>query len=247
MELLQAKTEDLFTKCERYSTAVFSEFLDGAELEYIKRNVPPPYGLTMRAFGGWNSAERCVVGVFPEWEEPEDAAYPIKCIRFTSHGSVKRLTHRDYLGALMSLGIERSRIGDILVTDDETYVLVHETVADYVIMNIQKIGNSGIKSEFCPLSDIADYEPPTEIMSAVVSSTRLDAFVAAAIKKSRTTAAELVRSGAVKVNHVPTESVSLSLKTGDLVSIRGAGRFVLDEIMGTTAKQRLHIGIKKFI
>ncbi len=247
MEILKAKTGDLFSKCEKYSSPVFSRFLDGGELAYIHANVKYSYGFNVMEYGGRKDAERRMIGVFPEWEEPSEGAFPIKCIRFSPGRGGRELSHRDYLGTLMSLGIERDKTGDILIINGCGHVILCEDIADFVLMNISKIANTGVKGELVPLEATADYEPAYRAVGIVVPSMRLDAVAAALTGKSRSASAELIRAGKVSVNHVLAENVSREVKPGDLISVRGFGRARIDGISGATRKQRLHINIKKYI
>ena len=115
---------DLLDLCERRGCAVFSRFYDGGE-QAVLMDSKLFSGSECCFFGGEESCERRILGVFPEWEEPSYEAYPLKAVRI-SFSYKKELSHRDYLGSLMGLGIERNRIGDIFVYDDGAVVFVHD-------------------------------------------------------------------------------------------------------------------------
>ncbi len=245
-KLLTAKAEDLFSLCGKRCCAQFSDFLDGAEQAVITDRVIFPFGYHVMLFGGFDDAEKKIMGVFPEWEEPDTAAFPLTCIRIDNLGG-GTLTHRDYLGTVMSLGIKSGKLGDIVVSEDAAYIFLHRDIAGYVTDNIHKIGNKGVKvSEISDISDIR-VERRYKTISAVCASARLDAVCGAAANVSRTVSAGLIEGGKVKVNHREIYKTSETVKEGDLLSIRGYGRFMVDSFGNETRKNRIHIMIRKYI
>ncbi len=245
-KLLLKKTEDLFRLCDKYSTARFSDFLDGGELAVIEDKAVIPFGYNVMFFGGFSDAEKKIMGVFPEWEEPSPDAFPITCLKLCG-GFTKKLTHRDYLGTVMGLGITPQKLGDIVVFDDFAYVFLQNDVGEYVKDNLHKIGNQGVKVE--KITDFFNIaiERKYKTIGTVCASSRLDAVVGAAANISRSQSASLINGGKVKLNHRPTEETTKPVKEGDLLSIRGYGRFLVHSFDGETRKQRLHITLKQYI
>ena len=242
--ILLSAARDLYTLCEKRGSAVFSRFYDGGEQAVLTDNaVVLPEGCL---FGGHERAERKILGVFPDWEEPDIREFPIKLIKITN--SFKNtFSHRDYLGSLMGLGIERDRIGDIIVADDGGYVFLHESVTEYVLANLKKIGSHGVKVSLVDGEDFEFPEPKFAIISVIAASQRLDALVAAAANISRSKAASLIDHELVSINHRPACDLSARVAEGDLLSVRGFGRFLVDKISGQTRSGRLHISIKKYL
>ncbi len=245
-KLIQARADDLFDMCERRGTAVFSAFLDGGEAAFIDDVFHISRSENAMLFGGYNGAERKMLGVFPEWEEKDGASFPITVIRFDAP-KFRTLTHRDYLGTLMSLGIERNKTGDILTDDTGAYVMVESGISDYILNNINKIANTGVKGRVISAADFVPPKPETQEKQCVAASERLDAVIAAVYGISRAQSEKLVKGGAVKVNHRETLSGSALLNEGDLVSVRGMGRFTFKSADGATMKGRLHITVLKYI
>lgn len=245
-KILIARTEDLFRLCEKYACARFSDFLDGGELAVLEDNFMVPYGFNVKSFGGYAASERKIIGVFPEWEEPDEKAFPISVLKIES--SIGRiLTHRDYLGTFMSLGIDRAKTGDIIVDGKTAYAFVCSDIAQYIQSNINKIGNQGVKITISDFDEITVPEAKLQKISTVCASMRLDAVVGAAAGVSRSNAAALVRASKVNVNHRVVEDVSRIIKEGDLLSIRGVGRFIASAVTGETRSGRIHIELLKYV
>ena len=242
--ILLSGAADLYTLCEKRGCAVFSRFYDGGEQAVLSDN-RMIYGEALM-FGGHENCERKILGVFPEWEEPDTGEFPISLIGI-SCSFKKDFSHRDYLGSLMGLGIERDRIGDILVTDDEAFVFLHQSVADYVLMNLRKIGSHGVKLRLVEAGEFEFPEGKFQMLGAIAASLRLDAVVAAGLGISRSKAAALVEHEKVSINHRPVTDMSAKVAEGDLFSVRGFGRFILQEVSGETRSGRLHLTVKKYL
>ncbi len=245
-KLLTAKTEDLFDLCEKYAEPKFSQFLDGGEIAVIEDDFRIPYGFNTMFFGGYERAERKIFGVFPEWQQARTEDFPLLAIRFEVP-KFRRLTHRDYLGALMSLGIDRSKTGDILVDEEGAYVFAESDIAEYIARSVNKISTSGVKGRVIEPAVITVPPPRTVEKKCVCASLRLDAVLSAALGISRAAAETLIRGGSVKVNHRAASDRSKQVSENDLLSVRGSGRFILKETGNITGKGRLHITVEKFV
>lgn len=245
-KLLLARTDDLFKLCERHCEMKFSSFLDGGETAFLEDEFHIPYGYNTMMFGGYDMAERRMLGVFPEWQEADASEFPISVIRFDVP-KFRSLTHRDYLGTLMSLGIDRSKTGDILTDDNGAFVFVCSDIAEYVARNVNKIANIGVDTKIVKPEEFAPPKPKTEERTCVCASLRLDAVVAAALNISRASAEKLIGAGHVKINHRETLERSGQVNEGDLLSVRSYGRFILKDIGNTTRSGRLHITVEKFV
>jgi len=197
-------------------------------------------------FGGYDKAERKLFGVFPEWQEPEEDEFPIAILKVTKKYE-KELNHRHYLGTILSLGIERNKIGDILPVEDGATIFVLEDIAGFIKENITKIAGCGVDIEICNKKDIKIPEKRFELIDIVAASMRLDACLSAILKISRKEAKNLALSGKVLINHLEAKSEDAKLDMGDLLSIRGFGRVEVVEIGGKTRSDRTHITVKKFI
>ena len=239
--LLKRRISDIAELAEKYQTPRFSDFLDEAE-QVIAGEV----AFGGKWYGGYPGAGRKIVGFFPDWYETEYDEFPISCVRIIKKGS-RELSHRDYLGTLMSLGLDRKKIGDIAVVEDGAYVFAAEEVAGHIAGSIEKIANCGVKLSIIPLSDAKIPEPEFEYREIVAAGMRLDAVLAAYCNFSRKSASDFIASGRIGVNHKEVMRNDYTLKEGDLLSIRGFGRALIEKIGGNTRSGRLHITVKKFI
>lgn len=234
--------EDIYRLCEKYHTPRFSEFLDGA-----KQRLVIEHGIADgMLFGGYDGSERCMLGVFPEWYEKNTEDFPISVLEFKTKYD-KELSHRNYLGTILSLGIKREKIGDILTHKDGCYVFLSSDIAEFVRGGISKIAGCGVSINYTDIKDVSVPEKDCEIIDAVIASMRLDAVLAAALKKSRNEAKMMVLSGKVSVNHFEMLQTDYIVKENDLLSIRGFGRISLEAVGGRTRSERLHITLKKYI
>ncbi len=188
--------------------------------------------------GGHPEAERGVLCLHGENES--DGAPQFFCLRLEMTGERAALTHRDYLGALLSLGIKRECVGDILVSDSGAYVFLLQAVAPLVREELSRVGRCTVR-----VSDARSDELPKQterpLRTASVASLRLDAILAAMLHISRSDAAGLIKSGAVEINHVPAASAHAEVYGGDTFSVRGYGKYHLSEIGSQSRKGRTFV------
>lgn len=170
---------------------------------------------------------------------------PIDLIKVTVNNKFVTLTHRDFLGSIMSLGVMRNRIGDLIVKDNYCYFPVHEEVASYILTNLVKIRNSTCKCEI-----VEDFENIPSInyeeKNINVNSLRLDCLVAAISNESRNNACALISGGKVLVNYVVEIEKSKELKLESKLTIRGLGKFIIKDILGNSKSGRLKLKILKY-
>lgn len=243
--LLEARAADAVRLAAGGGRPRFVGFLDEAEAARAERLVRrgPCGGVLF--WGGYSGAERVMLGAFPDFYTPDSAAFPIAALT-VSFRRRDRLEHRDFLGALLHAGVERASLGDILVEEGRAVVFCRREIARFFLTQVEKIGGVGVHvsqgaSEPLPEAHrFADF-------SAVVASARLDCVVAAAVGTSREKAAEMVRARQVERNHEPAASVSEEVREGDVLSVRGEGRFVIDRLGPRTKKGRLAAAGRKYI
>lgn len=235
--ILRSRIEDVVRLCDKRTTPCYLGFLDLREKAAAQTILATLVDEDSYAFyGGYTEAERSLLAVFPAYFPPEDADYPLRAVAF-HYRTQRQLTHRDVLGTLMSAGIRRDAIGDILCGDGVSIVFVRNEIADYICEQIDRIGGEGVRITPNYAGDLPihiEYEPIHE----TVAAPRLDCIVKALIHCSREKAAELIRIGSVSVNHRPCESVSTTIQEQTTISIRGYGRYVIQQIGPLTKKGR---------
>lgn len=197
-------------------------------------------------YGGTADCERVMLGIFPEHREPLKAEFPIKAVRVRHKGKENRLSHRDYLGALMSLQIKRETIGDIFIEDTSSVIFVNESVSEFIRTNLDRIGRLSVSVEEYEGEPFTAVRKVKEIQGSV-SSLRLDCIVALSIHKSRSAVAAMISSGLVKVNGMEICNAAKPLSSGDKISIRGYGKFILDGDFKKTKKDKFFVHINKML
>ncbi|MBE5810974.1 MAG: hypothetical protein E7318_08590 [Clostridiales bacterium] len=192
--------------------------------------------------GGWPDAEREQVCFHPAWAEAEFTAVWVE-IRWAA--KFAHVEHRDLLGSLMALGMDRSFFGDLIAQEDRAYLCCLPEIAARLPVEWDKAGNVPIKVQL--LEEAPAIEPPKgEFLRDTVASLRLDCVLSAGMKTSRSRAAEMIRMGAVAVDHMPEERTDRVLNAGQLLSIRGFGRIRLSEVGSPTRKDRLPVQLEIF-
>ncbi len=198
--------------------------------------------------GGYEGAERKLILFLPDWLESEDAAdqSPIRCLRATFRAEEK-LTHRDFLGSLMGMGIVREKLGDILVGPDSADLLVLESVLDFLRQSWDSAGRAKLTVTEIPPEHLHIPTAQCQEVRDTVSSLRLDAVASTGFRMARGKAADLISSGRVQVNWRECTKPDKLLAAGDTVSARGFGKFELTEVGGTTRKGRTSIVLKRYV
>jgi RNA-binding protein YlmH len=196
-------------------------------------------------FGGYPDAERRQLHLLPEWMEGPDES-ELAALRCTFYPG-QDPDHRDFLGSLMGLGVQRGTIGDILVGERSADVLVSRSVAPFLREEWRAAGRVPLQVEEIPLSALAVPEASFRESRDTVPSLRLDCLVASAFGVSRSRAAELVAAGRVQVNWLPCQKGDRTAGEGDVLSVRGLGKCQLEAVGGTTKKGRISVTWKRYL
>ena len=225
----------------RMDRAVIGRFVTGEERLWAAHEARQA-GVEVALNGGWEDAERVQVCFHPRDEEPVFDAVWME-IRWPA--KFVRCDHRDLLGSLMALGMDRSFFGDLIALEDHAYLLTLPVMA-------ARLPGEWLKAGSAPLTVRTLEEPPRleapqgAMLRDTVPSLRLDAILASGMKLSRARAAELIREGAVSVEHRQETRTDRPLEEGQLLSIRGFGRIRLREVGDMTRKERLPILLEIF-
>lgn len=240
----QKRFEELAARSNECGYTVYSDFLGISEIsEFCAMRFPVPATL----WGGYEEAERCVACFGDREYLTDNADYPIKCIliRPVNQKFADSLTHRDFLGSLMGLGIRREVLGDIIISENCGFLFCLESIADYIVENLTQVRRTTVKCEITEKIP-ADVLPQPENREIIVSSERIDVIVSAIYKMSRSQVLPIFHTEKVFVNGAVKISPSAIVNVGDKISVRGFGRFIYKGVLRTTKKDRLVISVEVF-
>lgn len=248
--LLLAKVLDRAQQAESRNIPAATDFLSPQQqmltLDLLRLAGVPETGYVR--LGGYDGAERNLFLFLPDWLDPGDAdsQSPIRCLR-AAFRREEALTHRDFLGSLMGMGVVREKIGDILVGPDSADIVVLDTVAEFLLQSWNSAGRARLAVTAIDASDLHFPEVKYQEVRDTVSSLRLDAVASTGFKMARGKAADLISSGRVQVNWRECTKPDKLLSAGDTVSARGFGKFELAEVGGVTRKGRTSIVLKRYV
>ena len=247
-DAIRRRLLDLAEQAERTASYTFSPFLNEAEMAvfYAIQRELPNCGCTV--WGGRENADRAMIrfGSAEQlgWEEP----FPIVCVEIApvQKKFADALSHRDFLGALVHLGIQRTELGDILTGDKTAYLFCTENMADYICRELMTVRHTTVtckRTESLP-EGLGVQTEPEQIQAA---SLRADGVISKLYRISRSECLTLFRSGKVFINGAAAENSSYLLKEGDKVSVRGSGKFRFAGVTGTTRKGNLILTVERFV
>lgn len=257
-EFLFAHLQDLFGDSENGMLRA-SEFFSPAELVHVRRWISSR-GLAarVRVWGGFEAADRARAYFLPDYMAQEETPLgellaffghedPTAVLRITGSG-FRNLSHRDYMGSVLSLGIERDVTGDIVVHgESEAYLFCDRAIAPYICENLRKIANDAATVAESEIPEGRFGEKQYEEIRDTVASLRIDAVVASACNLSRENAKRAVTGGLCEINHEQVVSPDAEVEIGDVFSVRGSGKFKLASTGGENARGRLRIVIHKYV
>lgn len=253
---------DMYNVAYNRGIPVFSDFvgLNGIELVYSlldEKKIPPDlYNSKILSYGGYDGAMYQMICFLPDnkYISVSKADFPISCVRISpvNNKFCDKLTHRDFLGAVMNLGIERNQVGDIVVKKLDSHLNAY---AAYIYCNsnkvqliksITKIKHTTVQSEVVTENNINSEQKYKEIQGSV-ASLRLDAILSVAIKTSRSQCLTHIRAGNVYINGRNCTENAKEIKNGDILTIRGYGKYLVETSENMTKKGRYHVLIKQYV
>lgn len=238
ISILKKRFKELNERSRNKGIYFYSDFLNLYEQTILYDELK--YGYTL--YGGFSEAERKIAIFGSEDEFAYPPQPPVKILKVSplSQKFADDLTHRDFLGSLMGLGIKRETLGDIIISDNCGYIFCLENMAKFITDNLTSVRRTSVFCEECEnLPESALPSPEEKLI--IVSSLRLDALISAIYNISRSKSSALVDGEKVFINGKLINSISKTIENDDTVSVRGYGRFKLTEILGDTRKGRLRI------
>ena len=222
----------------------YTEFLNPYELKNAISVLNSIDDISYSVYGGYEKAERKLIYIYPFYLVEEDINKPIKAIKISGNFKFRKISHRDYLGSLLGLGIKREKIGDILIHENFCQVVVCEDICDYIVLNLDKVGKNTVNIEEIDLSELIYSESEYKEVNFTVSSNRLDSIISGVYNMSRQESSNYINSEKVFVDYEKIISVSKEIKENSLISVRGKGRFIVSQIGDYTKKGRLKLKAK---
>lgn len=244
--MLQRRLIDLSEMAYRRDIVTFSEFLNLNELHILHSTPRQLFASRYETFGGYEYAERQMVAFLPDALYYE-YRYPI-CVLSISPINQKyaeSLTHRDYLGAILNLGIDRCKIGDLIVQETDCLVFCQENMADYVEKELARVRHTIVTVRRSKLEEFS-YKPDLKERTGTVASVRLDAVLAIGFSLSRSKLVGYIEGGKVFVNGKLITNNGYRLNENDIISVRGMGRIIYGGVISETRKGRYFVHIYQY-
>lgn len=244
---------ELSQKAYNYNMPVFTEFLDLNELKIAENSGIHKEPVFVIYSSYFKDDERRIIGFFPnDYIEMTANALqtmlPITVFKVKpSFESSITFTHRDLLGTLLGLGLERRLIGDILVYKDRAYIQCLDRVSDIINDELRQVKHQNIYLETVGMNEVKALSPNAKELVMTVASERLDVIVKGLTNQSRNNASAIVQRGDVKVNQVEMSKIHASIEVGDVISIRRYGKFKVTQIQATKKSGRLRLTFLKYI
>lgn len=250
--LFEKRLQELARTSYYRGIITYTDFLDLNELHIVHSFQGKNHDGSIVFSGGYEGAERQIAAFLPDalsYNETADDTldYPIDCLKISpvSRKFSEKLTHRDFLGALIHMGIDRSKLGDLVLKDLDCFLFCHSHMTEYILRNLDKVKHTPVK-----LEQIFDPEempqPEFKEIQGTVASVRLDSMIALAFSSSRSSMLGLIEGGKVFVNGRLTLSNGYPLKPQDIVTVRGYGKFRYEGMKATTKKGRCAVIINRY-
>ncbi len=247
-ELLKKRFAELARRSYNSGIYTFTDFLGLSELSLFNEAKKEFFNVPYTMFGGADGTERVIVRFGSEDDIGYACDFPITILLAepVSQKFADKLTHRDFLGALMNLGIERTTLGDIVIFDNSAYIFAKEEIAPFIISELSRVKHTDIRVntvEKIPTGKLFK----TERRTVQVSSERLDAVIAKLYSLSRDDSQSLFKKKLVFVSGSLCESQTYMPKIGDVISVRGYGRFIYASYETVSRKGKFNVSADVYI
>ncbi|QIB26668.1 RNA-binding protein [Caloranaerobacter azorensis] len=244
--IVMRKILDKIEKVLKNHEVVYSDFLDPYQRRLSYSILNRFSDLNYFEEGGLEEAERKSIIIYPFYLNKEDIENPISSIEITGNFR-RRLSHRDYLGSILGLGIKREKIGDIYLHDDFAQIVLHRDILDFVKLHLNKVGNQNVYVEEISLGEIKQGVTEYIEKNITVSSLRVDNVISTVYNISRSKCLMYFNQNRVKVNWEPIRQPFHLVDETDLISVKGEGRFLIYKNLGKTKKGRHKLIIKIYV
>jgi RNA-binding protein YlmH len=244
--ILLARAADQIKLAQQRNVPAHTPFLSPHERALVEKLIAASGYPRAEFLGGYDQAERRICVFLPDWMEettPEDVG--LCAIRATWKDG-KNLTHRDFLGSLMGMGITREKLGDFLVGTDNCQIILLEELQPFLLQNLESAGRSKLHLEAMPLEELQVPVAEVKTIRDTVATLRLDAVAAAGFSTSRSKMVDYISAGKVSVNWQECTKPDAQLTQGDTISCRGLGKCQLTAVNGLSKKGRTMIVVERY-
>ena len=245
--MLQKRLIELSKLAYQRSIVTYSDFLNLNELNILHTTPKQEWFSTYETFGGYEYSERQMVAFLPDALCYEHI-YPITALRISplQKKVSEPLSHRDYLGAILNLGIERCKLGDILVEENGAILFIRQSLESFIMEELTRIRHTSVQVTIENVNEFR-YSPNIKEVRGTVSSLRLDSLLSLAFSASRSKLVAYIENGKVFVNGKLITSNGYQIKEDDIISVRGLGRFQFKETLSQTKKGRYYVTLHLYI
>ena len=238
---------DKANSCMKNYDVKCSDFLNPYEVKNAISILNSNKDIKYTVDGGYDESERSVIFMYPFYMEYEDIENTLRFIQIEGNFKFKSISHKDYLGSLMNLGIKREKVGDIIIHDNLCQVIVSSDVCDFIIMNLEKVSRNNVRVKEISKEEIV-YNPPNyKDISFTITSNRLDCVISGLYNISRQESTKLINGERVQVDYEKITSPSKEIKDEALISVRGKGRAKIINIGELTKKGKIKIQAKLIV
>ena len=252
-KILIAQIDDKITMCENKNKIEYTDFLDLAQIELVQNYIEKLKIENYISYGGFDQAERKMFVIYPERFNStvveKNLSNIVKIVRIQLPEDLKgKYTHRDYLGAVIKLGVKREKVGDIIVDNDGADIIVDKDIVKFLSENLSgltRFSKSTISVE--NIEDLRTVQIRKEEIEIIVSSLRLDNVISELARCSRNKALDIINMERVFINFQNETKKTKQIKPGDMITIRGKGRFFVKELVGQTRSGRTILKVEKFV
>ncbi len=241
LERIQDKVEMVL----RSNFPQVTDFLDPHQQRVMESCLRARNEVKFLTYGGYPGAERAKIAVMPNNWIARSIDLGISLVEVRGAVKFKELTHRDYLGAVLNLGLKREKLGDIVVGEQGAVIIVDTFVTDFLQQNLTQINTVPVTLKEITPEELVIPEERSKIIKGTVASLRLDAVAGLGFGYSRSKIARAIKADHVKLNWQRVNDPSSQLKKGDVISLKGRGRIVIEDITGESKKGRVRIVVKK--
>ncbi|MBF8982216.1 hypothetical protein IZY60_01560 [Lutibacter sp. B2] len=224
-----------------------TDFYDPYEISLCSSVLDQISDLNYGVFGGYKEAERKIIMVCPSIFSFEEKDKPIGALKIHGNFTKKDVTHRDFLGAILGLGLKREKIGDLLINDGVINLVVYKELGEYIRLNLDKVSKYKVIVEDMDCKDLIEKEEEFKIIQTTVASLRLDTMASAGFSVSRNIISRSINNEKVKVNFKTVQQSSHMISKQDIISLRGSGRIIVEHIGDKTKKDRIKVTIKRML